>query len=280
MKSLIAAFFLLGYFVPFPDISTTGIDIPISSLPPTLTKTVEISAESALIFDRESGILLYEKNPHEERAMASLTKLMTAFVIFQEKNIFSSAVVPLEATEIEGAKMHLFAGEELLIVDLLRSILIRSANDAAITLAHSVGENFMNKMNAAARTLGLKNTHFQNPHGLDEDNHYSSAFDMAILADKLLENDFVRETAQRRSMTIYDVSKKFSHPIKTTNKLLGTSFPIYGLKTGTTDEAGQCFIGLTKRDGREYILVFMGSEDRFLDTKALLWVLENAEKKS
>lgn len=279
MKSLIAAFFLLGYFVPLPDVSTMGIDIPISSLPPVLTKTVEISAESALILDRESGVLLYEKNPHEERAMASLTKLMTAFIVLQEKDMLASAVVPLSATKIEGAKMGLLAGEELLIIDLLRAILIRSANDAAITLAHSVGEDFIDQMNATARTLGLKNTHFQNPHGLDEENHYSSAFDMAILADKLLESDFVRETAQRQSMTISDTSGKFSHPIKSTNKLLGTSFPIYGLKTGTTDEAGQCFIGLTKKDGREYILVFMGSEDRFLDTKALLWVLDNTEKK-
>lgn len=244
-------------------------------------QNIEVSAHSAVVLDVATGVALFTKNEREHRSIASLTKLMTAILVLEQyhNQLDTSATIPSLAMEVEGSRMFLLSGEEMTIANLLRGLLIRSANDAAVTLANTVGgtqEHFVELMNRRAHYLGLENTHFTNPHGLDNPENYSTARDVAFLAKYALTFPFIRETVSLREETVFDVSGKFSHTLKTTNELLGTSFPIFGLKTGTTEEAGECFVGLATLDKRDFLIVLLGSENRFQDTKALLWSLENS----
>lgn len=257
------------------------LQMSVSAPPVAIERAPVLSAQAAVVMEESSGMVIFAKNPHEERAIASITKLMTALVMLENTVLQQTAIVPVSATTIEGRKAKLFAGEELTIADLLRAALIHSGNDAALTLAIALDgsvDTFAERMNLRAYYLGMRDSSFANPHGLDDPNNFSTAFDVALLAKKSLEYPFVRETVQRISLTISDTSGQFVHELETTNELLSSSFPVFGLKTGTTDEAGQCFVGLVKHQGKNYIVVVLGSEDRFLDTKALIWALRNRSK--
>lgn len=252
--------------------------ITVSAPPERLDRSVEVTAKAALVMEVESGMVLFAKNPSERLPIASLTKLMTALVTLEQVSLGATAVVPAAAVQVEGRKAYLAAGEELTVDDLLRALLIHSANDAAVTLAARVSgteADFVKAMNRRAHFLGLKNTNFSNPHGLDEAENYASAFDISLIAKKLLGLPFTRPTVMARERTIADTGARFSHRLQTTNELLFTDFPVYGLKTGTTELAGECFIGLVRVDGREYLVTVLGSSNRFDDTKALIWALQN-----
>jgi len=277
MSSIFTLFFAGQFFLADPNQSVQPIDMQIFPPQKNITEEVKISAQSALVMDVESGMVIYQKNIHEKRSIASLTKLMTALIVLQETNLWETAEVKADAPLIEGGKMFLLSGEKMKVSDLLTGLLVRSANDSAVALAEYAGgtlSEFVQMMNLRAHYLGLKDTHFANPHGLDDPQNYSTAFDIALLAKKLLQSDFVRNTVQIQETVVSDVSGEFHHTLKTTNELLHSPFPIYGLKTGTTDAAGQCFVGLVKRSGREYLIVVLGSEDRFYDTKTLIWAIE------
>jgi D-alanyl-D-alanine carboxypeptidase len=269
-----------GQFLFFEPYNRVEVPLVLNPSAPviTLRKKGEIYAGSALIMEVSSGMVIYKKNIFEKRSIASLTKLMTALVVLEEKNIWETVVVSENAANIEGSQMHLLMGEELTVSGLLSGLLIRSANDAAIVLSENVEESqkeFIQKMNLRAHYLGLKDTHFSNPHGLDDPENYSTAFDIALLAKKVIDIPFIRQTVQKTELTIYDTSKEFPHKIKNTNELLFTPLPVYGIKTGTTDEAGECFVGLVREKGKEYIFVILGSTDRFQDARTLLWILRN-----
>lgn len=251
-------------------------------LPPSqelLLSDMEISARSAVLLDIQTGSVLFAKNEGEKLPIASLTKLMTAILALEQGQIENPISVPKLATEVEGSRMFLLSGEEMIGADLLRGLLIQSANDAAVTLAYSVGgteKHFVELMNRRAHYLGLTNTHFANPHGLDNPENYSTARDVAFLAKYALTFPFVRNTVSVRSMTVNDISHRFSHELRTTNELLGSTFPIFGLKTGTTEAAGECFVGLATIHEKDFLIVLLGSRSRFQDTKAVLWSLQNA----
>jgi len=160
------------------------------------------------------------------------------------------------------------------VKDLLRGLFINSANDATVALAiHNTGSisTFVDKMNTRAKDLSLLDTHFKNPHGLDAEGHYSSARDLAFLAKKVLKYPLVRDIAQTFTTTVESIDGHFVHPLVNTNELLGKIFPIYGLKTGTTDNAGECLILLVRHQKHEYLLVILGSQNRYLDARSLLW---------
>lgn len=255
------------------------LELEVSSPPPIIHQSLEIQAKSALVMELSSGMVLYEKKSTEKRPIASLTKLMTALLVLESGDIWDTASVSLRASNTAGSQMHLLSGEKLLVADLLTGLLVPSANDAAIALAEHTGgtvEKFVEMMNRRALYLGLINTQYSNPHGLDQPGNYSTAFDVALLTKKLLESSFVRKVVQTKKITVDDVTGKFTHELKTTNELLFSPFPIYGVKTGTTDLAGQCFVGLTRVKGKEYIIVILGSTERFQDTKALVWALQNS----
>jgi D-alanyl-D-alanine carboxypeptidase (penicillin-binding protein 5/6) len=274
-----------------PSLETTlDSDYLPSREPVSIEITSDVSAESYAIFDAQTGSLIAGKKAEQKRAIASLTKLMTALLVME--NYKPNELVTMsenEVWEMEPAKMYLLANETISLKNLMRGLLIPSANDAALAIAYYAAQEesekeveraqaidyFAQKMTERAQMLGLKDTQFKNPHGLDAEGHYSTAHELALLGSYLLNrkdpvwDDFFRETIQISQMTVYSSDGAIDHELENTNDLLASSLPVFGMKTGTTDEAGQCLMTLLKTTNREIIIVVLGSEDRFSDTKSL-----------
>ena len=236
-----------------------------------------ISAEGIIAVDIETEEILYEKNSHKRLKVASITKLMTILIILEENKLDEVVTVSNNAASIEGSTMFLRAGEQITIENLLYGALISSANDAAIALAeYNAGnvETFIIKMNKKAKELGMMNTNFSNPVGLDQPNNYSSAYDVAKLAAYLYHNKFVKKTAKIKELEVQSVSGDYKHKLETTNKLLHSYLKINGLKTGKTDAAGLCLVAIAENDqGHEIITVVLDSPARFEESKILIdWV--------
>src|SRR6185295_1498470 len=268
-------FFSPTAFFPATEHAEVPTDITLSLPPPTLSDfSPVVTAKSALMVDVASGGKIWGKNEYAALPIASLTKLMTALIMVENHDLSEVVPVPRVAAEIEGTSAHLLAGETLTVHDLLYALLVPSGNDAALALAiFDAGseESFVEKMNRRAKLLSMDSTHFVNVHGLDADGHVSSAHDLAILARQILKNPLLKEIVNVPKATINSTDGKFSHTFFTTNDLLASPFPIFGIKTGTTDAAGQCLITLLKTKTHEIVIVVLGSSDRFQDTKALLF---------
>ena len=235
--------------------------LPVYGAEPTL------SAHSAILIERESGRVLYEKNARERRSIASITKLMTALVAVELHPDLSSVVtVKREWTGAEGSSMYLKPEEELTLEALLYGLLLSSGNDAALAIAgYCAGdiETFVEEMNKKAAQLGMNDTHFANPNGLDDPQHYSTAADMAILARAVLEREELRVIASTRSVSIA------GRTLVNHNKLLWRYEGCTGLKTGYTDEAGRTLVSSALRDGQELIAVTLNAPNDWADHAAL-----------
>lgn len=228
--------------------------------------------------DIDSRTVLFEKNSQEKRQIASISKLITAIIILENHRMDETVTVSKNASQVEGRKVGLSPGEKILLENLMYGLLIHSGNDAAIALAeHDAGnvDAFVQKMNEEVKTLGLKNTHFSNPAGLDDEKNFSTANDVALFALEALDQPFIRDAAQIKEKEIFSIDSKLRHRLETTDDLLKDPlFPIKGLKTGNTLGAGPSFVGFMEKDGHRILTVILGSEDRFKDTKILLdWVL-------
>ncbi len=235
-----------------------------------------ISAQAVYITDECSGAKLFEKNGSSLFAPASTTKLMTALVArhaFQPGQILQ---VPSN-TRYEGTTVGLTGGERLTIEDLLRAAIIQSGNDAANVIAENFSggmENFVQLMNINAQKLQMHDTVFHNPSGLDNHLHQTTARDLAILSREVLKDPFLRELVASQSAVISDVTGAKQHMLYNTNQLLRDDERVVGIKTGTTEEAGQVLITAVNDQGRRFIIVVLGSEDRYADTRQLIdWVL-------
>jgi D-alanyl-D-alanine carboxypeptidase len=233
-----------------------------------------IQAPAALVMDLKTGMILFEKNSHERRQIASLTKLMTATIIMEENNLDDTVTISSAATKATGSTMYLTTGEKILVRDLLYGMIINSSNDAAIALAEfNTGDTkkFVEKMNKKALALGLLNTHFSNPIGLDDKDNYASAYDLAKLSQYIYQKKFIKEAAEIEKITVYSIDKKYKHKLESTNELLDTDFITFkGLKTGTTDQAGLCIITVAENeDENEILTILLRSPDRFKETKIL-----------
>ena len=225
----------------------------------------ELSAESYLLFDMGSEEVLYAQNSAVARAPASLTKLMTALLVLEHGDLDATVTVAPDDMA-EGATMGLAVGDQVTVQELLWGLLLPSGNDAANALARHVGgsrADFVALMNARALALGLQHTHFVNPHGLDADGHVSSAEDLLTLTRVLWEFPLFR-TMVGTSSVPWNGRELF-----TTNELLTTFAGATGVKTGTTDNAGEFLIASVERDGRTVLMVIMGSERRFEDAATL-----------
>lgn len=234
-----------------------------------------ISAKAVLVMDVDSAVVLYEKNGYTPLPMASLTKLTTALLIVENHDLNTVIQISKGAGHTTGSTMKLQYGEKISLKNLLYGLLLNSGNDSAIALAryHSKGTvyEFVDDMNTWGKKIGLQSSQYSNPHGFDSPYHSSSAYDIAKIAKIFLSHDILRKIVQTKEVTVFSADKKNSHVLKNTNKLLGTIYPVYGLKTGTTPKAGECLALLVKKNGREYIIIILGSEDRYLDAKILLW---------
>ncbi len=226
-----------------------------------------ISAEHAILFDGETGRTLYEKDADSKSLIASTTKIMTALIICEQCNVLDRMKIPKEAVGIEGSSMYLQEGEVLTIQDLLYGLMLRSGNDAAVALAIYCGgtvEGFAELMNDKAHMLGLKNTHFENPNGLDSPEHYSTARDLAKLTAYAMKNPIFAKTVSTKSVTIG------ARVLTNHNKLLWHVEGANGVKTGFTKAAGRILVSGAKRQGRQLIAVTINAPSDWSDHKQLL----------
>ena len=239
-----------------------------------------VGATSAIVMDAETGKVLFAKNAEEDLAMASITKIMTALVVLRfSTNLNETLAASENAVKTIGSRMYLMVGERLTVDNLMRGMLIGSANDAAVVLAEGMLGNearFVEEMNKYAKELSLKDTHFTNVYGADDPKHYSNAEDLARLASYALQNTTFRNIVGTEQMTVADVSGKFSHKLQNTNKLVGKYLNVIGVKTGTTAEAGASLVAAaTGESGQTVVTVLLNSPERFNEGKALLdWALK------
>lgn len=233
-----------------------------------------IQAKASLSMDIRTGMILYENGAHERLQIASLTKLMTALIIMEENNMDDIVTVGPNATKITGSIMYLANGEQIEVKDLIYGMIISSSNDAAMALAEfnaGSADAFVEKMNKKAMALGLLNTHFENPIGLDNKDNYSSAYDLAKLSQYVYQKKFIKEAASTKTLKVTSVDGKRTHKLDSTNELLDNQFIKFkGLKTGTTDKAGLCIVSVAENEsGNEILTVLLHSPDRFRETKVL-----------
>ena len=233
----------------------------------------EVSAEAWILWDdtfqRELGSLQAD----EARAMASTTKMMTALVALDNSDLDDQVTVSEEAAAIGESEIDLVPGETWRMEDLLRALLMRSANDAAVAIAEHVGGSvpgFVRLMNEKAVELGLGDSHFMNPHGLDQEGHFSSASDLLDTALVGMTDPLFAEIVGTRSSTFPDTPEGEERVASTTNALLSTFEGTIGVKTGFTDDAGLTMVAAAEREGRRLYVVVMGSTDHFADVAALL----------
>ena len=257
--------------------------IQINSIPTLKTGKIEpvIYADAAYALDLTSNTPLYKKNEHDNLPIASLTKLMTAYIILEEEELDSVVTVSTNAAQTEGSQIWLAAGETIEVESLLYGLLIQSGNDCAVALAEfNAGSEviFINKMNQKARLLGLTETYFTSASGLD-DQGYSTTQDLARLSMYLLKNDCIREITSLPEATITGTFGYPTHELTSTNELLGSYLNVKGLKTGKTPAAGECLITVAENHaGHEILTVILGSDDRFGETKLMLdWIYNSYE---
>lgn len=235
------------------------------------------SSKVVLAQDFETGKVLFEKNMNQRVAPASTTKIMTALVAQEHFRPADILTVPQEAM-VGGSTMGLKVGEQLTFRSLLYGMLLNSGNDAAYTIAFNYpgGYNaFIDRMNQKALSLGLKDTNFVNPAGFDNPNHYSSAFDLSLIAKQSALNPQLARIVSTEQTQILSWDKTHTYNLKNLNKLLAEQ-GVIGIKTGTTEQAGENLVGLVERDGRKVLTVVLGSVNRFGETKSLIeWVFSN-----
>ena len=226
-----------------------------------------ISAQAAYVLDGTGGRVLYSRNGDQRSLIASTTKIMTALIVCEQCNVLDRMRIPKEAVGIEGSSLYLQEGELLTLQELLYGLMLHSGNDAAVALAIYCGgtvEGFVQLMNDKARNLGLTNTHFDNPHGLDSPQHYSTARDLAVLSAYAMENPVFRQTVSTKSLHIQD------RYLTNHNKLLWRVDGADGIKTGYTKAAGRILVSSAIRDGRRILAVTINDPNDWEDHANLL----------
>lgn len=260
---------------PEPVVLTYEDTLPASMIPVKKTNAVEpvIEADSAIIVDFDSGEVLWGKNHNNKMQIASITKLMTAIIALEERDINEKVIVSRNAAQTEGSKIWLYSGEEITLSNLLKASLIHSGNDAAVAISEHVGgstEEFVKKMNQKAKELKLYGTKFANPIGFDDLENHSTVRDLSLLARYAYRKPFVRDAVKTKSTTISSTNGELTHELTSTNKLLDSFLNVMGLKTGHTEAAGLCFVSIIENNkGNKIITVVLNSPDRFEETKML-----------
>ncbi len=237
----------------------------------------KFNSTAVLAMDFDTGQLLYQKNIHLRLAPASTTKIMTGLIAV---NYFKPADILTvnSSDQVIGSSMGLNIGEKLSFRSLLYGLMLNSGNDAAFTLASNFPGGlsaFIDQMNAKVDQLNLKNTHFEDPAGFDSVGHFSSAFDLAIIAKEAINNPQLSRVVATKETFVSAWDKSYLHDLKNLNLLLDEE-GVLGIKTGSSEKAGENFVGLIERGNKRVITVVMHSNDRFGETKELMdWVYQN-----
>jgi D-alanyl-D-alanine carboxypeptidase len=235
---------------------------------------IDITAESAIVVDDVSKVVLYDKNPTLRFSMASTTKIMTALVGLEHYAL--DDVLTIQTANVEGVNVGFTAGEKVLFRDMVYALLLPSGNDAAIAIAENYPggiSSFVTKMNEKAAVLQLQYTHYDDPAGLEDDGDYTIASDLARLTSVALENTTFAEVVATQKKIIYSVGGKM-YTLYNLNKLLGRN-GVIGVKTGTTEGAGEVLVTAKEEQGHRFIIVVMKSQDRFADTEKLINLINN-----
>lgn len=252
----------------------TTLTLPIKKL--TGTNVPPIESGAFLVIDQESGEVLVESNADTRLSPASTTKMMTAIVALEFMN--PTEIVTVPDIEVEGSKMDLIPGEQIRVKDLVVGLLVHSSNDAAEVLADTFPggkEAFVAVMNKKAYSLHMAHTHYENPSGLYHPQHLSTVRDLLILARYAMKNPEFSNIVKLKEATLYSTDGSITHQVETTNKLLDEVVGIEGIKTGWTQEAGECLVTQVTRDGHTILTALLRSPNRFAETKNLIaWVFD------
>ena len=256
----------------------TATASPLWVEPPPLPWTLvpdppHLAAESWLLFDERHGVVLAEHNADQPRPMASTTKLMTALLAVEVGDLSSPVRVSEAAVSVGEAGVDLVEGEVFLLRTLVRALLVRSGNDAAYAVAENVGgsaQEFVAMMNQRATELGLVNTSYANPHGLDHPDQYSTARDLLVLTQAALSYPELVEAVATRQISLRDSPDGQERVYTNTNQLLFDYEGAIGVKTGYTDDAGRVLVAGAERQGRRLLAVVMNTEDHFAEARTLL----------
>ena len=230
------------------------------------------SAKSSIVMDVDTGRVFFEKNANQKLAIASTTKIVTAITAIENvKDIDAVIRVDDKAIGVYGTSIYLQRGEELSIRELLYGLMLRSGNDAATAIAISVGgsiEGFCEMMNQTAKKVGANNSQFMNPHGLDQEGHYTTAYDLAKITAYALNNEIFANIVKTKNIKIGGV--EYDRYLVNKNKLLTTLDGCIGVKTGFTDDAGRCLVSACERNGMRVVCVVLNCGPMFEDSTKLI----------
>lgn len=232
-----------------------------------------ITARSAILMDQFTSRILFSKNAHEQLPMASTTKIMTAILAIESGRMEESVTLSEYASLVEGSAVDLEAGEEKTVEELFYALMLRSGNDAATAIAEHLGgsvEKFAEKMTRRARELGAAQTSFLNPHGLHQEEHYSTAYDLAIIAAHAMSLSQFREIIAQREKRISWIGRPYERVLRNQNKLLQMYETANGIKTGWTSLAGRCFVGAAALEGWQLVTEVLNAPQMWEDTIKLL----------
>lgn len=235
-------------------------------------KSLFLNCLSGVVIDQESGRVLYGKDENRILAMASTTKIITAIVALEKGSLMDRVVVSKKAAAIGGSSAGLKEGERITLEELLYALMLRSGNDAAIAIAEHISgnvENFIKLMNEKAMELGAYNTSFVTPHGLDAENHYTTAYDLGRITAYTMKNEVFSKIVSTKTVSS-GVSGNFNRGYTNINKFLYRIENSDGVKTGYTGNAGKCLVASVKHDNGRYICVVLNSSDRWKDAERLV----------
>ena len=274
MKKIISIFMFFIFISMFvyvsfaDDIDNETIDVSaeLNSFTDTSTETIkepDVNSRACVVIDRKTNNVLFGKNENSKKKMASTTKIMTATIIIEKCNLTDTIEISKKAAGTGGSRLGLKTGDKITVLDLLYGLMLRSGNDAAVALAEYAGgdiNGFAELMNAKALELGLTNTHFETPHGLDSNEHYTTAYELALLSNYALNNPTFAKIVGTKNYTItINGSPK---ALSNTNELLGNMEGVYGIKTGFTNGANRCLVTACKRNNMDIICVVLGADTK------------------
>ena len=282
IRIVLLLFFFLSTYVLADDVdedvlSKLELETLVVESGTTPTNEPNLNAKSAVIYDSTTKQIIWGKNENDKRPMASTTKIMTAIVVIENSNMSDVVTISKKAASTGGSRLKINAGDKITVNDLLYGLMLRSGNDAAVALAEHVSGDlvsFADLMNKKAKDLGLKNTHFITPHGLDDSQHYTTAYELALLTDYALRNETFAKIVNTKNTTIN--INTGSRTINNTNELLGYINGVNGVKTGFTNNAGRCLVTSCARNNNKIITVVLGCDTKKQRTSDSINLIEYA----
>ena len=266
MFFIFISMFVYVSFADDIDNETIDVSTELNSFTDTSAEPIkepDVNSRACVVIDRKTNSVLFGKNENTKKKMASTTKIMTATIIIEKCNLTDTIEISKKAAGTGGSRLGLKTGDKITVLDLLYGLMLRSGNDAAVALAEYAGgdiNGFAELMNAKALELGLTNTHFETPHGLDSNEHYTTAYELALLSNYALNNPTFAKIVGTKNYTItINGSPK---ALSNTNELLGNMEGVYGIKTGFTNGANRCLVTACKRNNIDIICVVLGADTK------------------